>query len=408
MKVASAFIVTFIVTMYVQVNQPYSTVQLNNMAVFSFVGAYTSAFWRVHMQPTKGVYHSPFLTHAHTPGTLATLFYGLLAMANDGDPDIDPDGIDQTLMRYLVMFINMFVVALPFVEMEGLGKIPFAIISGVVCCLGPICIVLGLKKKEVDDVVAEPGDPYNSDDELVDMHADDPYHAAYSAVRRKEIQAIFDKIDSNQNGTVSRDELFAGLTRSGYTSDRVDEIFEAIDADGSLEISREEFENYFLGRSSEKQENSQSTCQSRQENPGRGLEGWGGVGRGREGGPAVKSEMIFAAGPVSQDSNRFCQVPPQSPLEFSERAPSHVISPPPLTSELVFAQSSSSSTSSKLPHAYEDEDRVVQLPRGGLPVTDMNSDQASKTQSPFSMFSFLSTVWRTDPEPPKQNDELAI
>lgn len=65
----------------------------------------------------------------------------------------------------------------------------------------------------------------------------------------------------------------------------------------------------------------------------------------------------------------------------------------------------------KKSHAIDDfgmEDRVVQLPRGGLPVTDMNSDQASKTQSPFSMFSFLSTVWRTDPEPPKQNDELAI
>ena len=218
LQVASAFIVTFLVTMYVQKTQPYTTVQLNNMAVFSFIG------------------------------TLATLFYGLLAMANDGDPDIDPDGIDQVLMRYLVMFINIFVVMLPFADMEGLSKLPFSIIACVVCCIGPICVMLGLKKKE-EGTEEEQDDPYNSDDELDGLHGNDPYHAAYSAMRRKEVNSLFDKIDKDQSGKVLRDELFAGLKKSGYTQDRCSEIFQTIDADGSQEISREEFARYFLKES---------------------------------------------------------------------------------------------------------------------------------------------------------------
>jgi hypothetical protein len=43
----------------------------------------------------------------------------------------------------------------------------------------------------------------------------------------------------------------AGLKNKGYTTGRISEIFEAIDADGSQEISREEFVQYFIGSKQE-------------------------------------------------------------------------------------------------------------------------------------------------------------
>ena len=219
LQVAIGFIITFIVIMYVQQGQPYSTTQLNTMAVFSFIGQ------------------------------LATLFYGLLAMANDGDPDIDPDGIDQVLMQYLVAFINLFVVFLPFMEMEGLAAIPVAIIGFLLCCVAPMLHFLGLKKRDEEEEVEPEPVVYNSDDELDDMASDDPYLAAFAALRSKEARRLFDKFDADSTGTLSSEELFQALSRCGYSGERILEIMQDVDEDGSGEISYAEWDTYFTGSS---------------------------------------------------------------------------------------------------------------------------------------------------------------
>ena len=218
LQVAVALIINFLVMMYVQRQQPYSTVQLNNMAVFSFIGQ------------------------------LATLFYGLLAMANDGDPDIDPEGLDQVIMRYSVAIVNVGVVLLPFVDMEVIGKIPFSILGGLVCCLSPLCLLLGITKRDGHDEVHD-HELVDSDDELADLHSHDPYHAAHDAILRVEIDLLFNKIDTNASGSVTRDELFVGLQASTYSRERIGNIFASVDSDGSLEISRAEFRKYFLSTS---------------------------------------------------------------------------------------------------------------------------------------------------------------
>jgi len=222
LQVAFGFIVTFIVIMYVQQLQPYSTNQLNKMAVVSFIGQ------------------------------LATLFYGLLAMANKGERDRDPEaydnGIEQVLMRYLVAAINCFVVFLPFLEMEWLAAIPLAFIGFLICCVAPLLHYLGLKKKDAEEHEIEPDSAiYNSDDELDAMASDDPYHAAFSALRSKEARRLFDKYDTDCTGTLSSEELFQSLSRCGYRGERIFEIMGNIDQDQSEDVSYTEWHENFVG-----------------------------------------------------------------------------------------------------------------------------------------------------------------
>ena len=61
-----------------------------------------------------------------------------------------------------------------------------------------------------------------------------------------EIDSLFDKIDTNASGSVSKDELFAGLKASSYSAEYARDIVAAMNADGSRKISRVEFRSCFL------------------------------------------------------------------------------------------------------------------------------------------------------------------
>jgi len=58
--------------------------------------------------------------------------------------------------------------------------------------------------------------------------------------------AVFTVIDENGDGSISRAELLAHLTKSGYTEKAADLIFDKLDTDKSEEISKEELRAGFL------------------------------------------------------------------------------------------------------------------------------------------------------------------
>ena len=66
------------------------------------------------------------------------------------------------------------------------------------------------------------------------------HNEADSAQISAEADAIFDSIDVNGDGRISREELGQHLTGQGYTTQAVDRIFEKIDANSDGVISRQE------------------------------------------------------------------------------------------------------------------------------------------------------------------------
>jgi hypothetical protein len=226
LQVGVALLITFVFIMYVQRTQPYSTLQLNNMCVFSFVGQF------------------------------ATLGVGLLMMANDGDPDIMPDAIDQVILVNSVLVINVGVIVLPFIDMEVLGSIPETIFYFILYCLATLLMLFGLRKRQEELETEESGetgegaegaqvvDAYNSDDELSGLHSADPYNAFHETLYRQELLLLFESIDKDHTGSIDAKELYEALKNSGRPHEEIDEIFKSIDTNHSNGISRDEVRRF--------------------------------------------------------------------------------------------------------------------------------------------------------------------
>ena len=58
---------------------------------------------------------------------------------------------------------------------------------------------------------------------------------------KSEVDRIFDSMDLDRSGSISRDELLESLRRFGYSAKRASKIFQSFDGDGSQQISRREF-----------------------------------------------------------------------------------------------------------------------------------------------------------------------
>ena len=211
-QVGAGMIITFISLMYVQRNQPFSTAQLNNMAVFSFIGQ------------------------------LATLFYGLLNMAQTAGKDDELDGV---IMGYLIAAINISVVLMPFIEMEGM-------FDGLVRSLGRAVAVMGallcLLLKKSEPAEAKTATDFFvracSDAQLADMQSGSPWQAAYTTLLHKHMSNLFDKIDKDRSGSISKEELLHAA-KDISSEEHVFQIFEKMDTDLSGQISRVEFLSYF-------------------------------------------------------------------------------------------------------------------------------------------------------------------
>jgi Ca2+-binding EF-hand superfamily protein len=69
---------------------------------------------------------------------------------------------------------------------------------------------------------------------------------------RLEAHALFDRVDVNGDGTVTREELFATLQKIGCCSaEEAEAIFASMDADASDQVSRDEFVQYFSEQSAD-------------------------------------------------------------------------------------------------------------------------------------------------------------
>ena len=185
-QVAAGLVITFMMTMYIQRIQPFSTAQLNHMSVFASVGQ------------------------------IATLFYGLLLMARTGK---DPDSLDNRLMSYLIFVIDFAVCLLPFMEMEGLFSLPKRMLLGAGACVLSLTVALGLSKEKGRD------DPRKG--------------TSNDAI----IEKMFRRFDVDQNGTISRTELRLAMLNlsNDMTLDEVDRIIKDADLDGDGQIDFDEF-----------------------------------------------------------------------------------------------------------------------------------------------------------------------
>jgi len=93
---------------------------------------------------------------------------------------------------------------------------------------------LGAADDVADSVVlgADPWAPELTEDEVKKIH--------------EQADAIFSVIDLNADGAISLDELDCHLSRCGYTEEAVAGIFDALDCDGDVGISREELRKGFV------------------------------------------------------------------------------------------------------------------------------------------------------------------
>jgi Ca2+-binding EF-hand superfamily protein len=172
----------------------------------------------------------------------ATLFYGLLSMAQSAG---DQDGLDSIIMGYLIAGINISVVLMPFMEMEGLMKAPGRMVAalGALCCFALVC--LGLKKTESEEEEETADfDRVSSDDQLEEIQSESPWQIAYSALLHQQLSSLFDRMDTDKSGQVSKDELLKALGESS-AAETASEIFACMDADSSGQISRVELLDYF-------------------------------------------------------------------------------------------------------------------------------------------------------------------
>ena len=60
------------------------------------------------------------------------------------------------------------------------------------------------------------------------------------SILEQDADAVFNVVDIDGDGSVTKDELIAHLTSCGYQQGAVDKIFEKLDTDGSGCLSREE------------------------------------------------------------------------------------------------------------------------------------------------------------------------
>lgn len=69
-----------------------------------------------------------------------------------------------------------------------------------------------------------------------------PINLEYFIIHFREAFAkVFDDIDTNKDGTLSRDEIRVVCQRSGYSDAEIDEMIKACDTDGDGKLSKKEF-----------------------------------------------------------------------------------------------------------------------------------------------------------------------
>ena len=156
--------------------------------------------------------------------------------------DEDEDGLDSVLMGYLIAAINIAVVLLPFIEIDGLWD---GLMQVPRCAVAATGAILCLWRKKPESKSAETDfDRVCSDDQIGIIRLQSPWQAAYCAHLQKQMTKLYERLDRDGSGLISRDELLKAVEDTP-SAGHVSEIFQYMDADRSGQISRDEFFAYF-------------------------------------------------------------------------------------------------------------------------------------------------------------------